>query len=145
MKKFGYLLDTNICAFFLRGRFDVDKRIEKVGWDNCYISQITVLELKFGVELAKQRDGKDRTEQLNAFLSAIHILPIEEAMDIAAKEKIRLQLQGTPIFDNFDLLIGCSSLAYNMVMVTENLKDFKNLEGIKLENWIARDKGDHIK
>lgn len=139
MKTSGYLLDTNICAFFLRGKYHVDKSIEKVGWDNCYISQITVLELKFGVELARQRDGKDRTEQLNSFLSAIHILPIEDALNIAAKEKIRLQLQGTPIFDNFDLLIGCSSIAYNMVMVTENLKDFKYLDGIELENWIVRE------
>ena len=139
MKTSGYLLDTNICAFFLRGRYAVDKSIEKVGWDNCYISQITVLELKFGVELAKQRDGKDRTQQLNAFLSAIHILPIKDALDVAAKEKIRLQLEGTPIYDNFDLLIGCSSRAYNMVMVTDNLKDFKNFDGIKLENWIVRE------
>jgi len=30
-----YLLDTNICAFYLRGKFDVDKRIDQVGWENC--------------------------------------------------------------------------------------------------------------
>lgn len=139
MKSSGYLLDTNICAFFLRGKYGVDKSIEKVGWDNCYISQITVLELKFGVELSKQRDGKDRTEQLNAFLSAINILPIEEVLDVAAKEKVRLQLKGMPIYDNFDLLIGSSAIAYNMVMVTENTKDFRNLDGIELENWIVRE------
>ena len=39
-----YLLDTNICVFCLRGKFDVDAAIDKVGWDNCYISEITVLE-----------------------------------------------------------------------------------------------------
>lgn len=46
----GYLLDTNICAFYLRGKFDIDKFIGHVGWDNCYISEITMLELKFGAE-----------------------------------------------------------------------------------------------
>lgn len=68
-----YLLDTNICAFYLRGKYDVDKRIDQVGWDNCFISEITMLELKMGAELSKQRDGKDRTKQLNKFLADIQI------------------------------------------------------------------------
>ena len=57
----GYLLDTNICAFLLRGKYHVDQMMDRVGWNNCYISEITVLELKFGAELSKQRDGIDRT------------------------------------------------------------------------------------
>lgn len=39
MKQQTYLLDTNICAFFLRGLFNVDKSIDKVGWNNCFISK----------------------------------------------------------------------------------------------------------
>ena len=107
MKTTGYVLDTNVCAFFLRGRFEVDKAIDKVGWDNCYISEITALELKFGVELLFQRDGVDKSEELNQFLDAIKILPVSDAISIAAKEKIRLRLAGTPCEDNFDLLIAC--------------------------------------
>ena len=45
-----------------------------------------------------------------------------------ASEKARLRLAGTPMEDNFDLLIGCTSVIHRMVMVTENLKDFKNIE-----------------
>ena len=48
----AYLLDTNICAFYLRGKFDIDQHIDKVGWENCYISEITMLELKMGAELS---------------------------------------------------------------------------------------------
>ena len=55
-----------------------------------------------------------------------------------ASEKARLRLAGTPMEDNFDLLIGCSSVIPRMVMVTENLKDFKNISNIRLENWIWR-------
>lgn len=139
MNRSGYLLDTNICAFYLRGKYNVGKRIDEVGWNNCFISQITALELKFGVELLKQRNGIDKSEQINSFLSAINILPIDEVLDVAAREKIRLQLQGTPLNDNFDLLIGCSALAYKMVLVTENQKDFKNLAGLEIENWITRE------
>ena len=133
-----YLLDTNICVFLLRGMHEVDKKINQVGLKNCFISEITVLELKYGVELLKQRDGIDRSTQLNDFLSAISVIPITDALDVCAKEKIRLRLAGTPADDDFDLLIGCTAVAGNMTIVTENIKHFRNIEGIKLENWIKR-------
>ena len=125
----NYLLDTNICVFYLRGRFDIDQRIDLVGWENCFISEITMLELKMGVELSMQKDGIDRTESLNRFLSDIGILPINNAIDLAAHEKIRLRLAGTPCDDNFDLLIACTAIANDMVCVTDNTKDFHRFEG----------------
>ena len=57
---------------------------------------------------------------------------------MSASEKARLRLAGTPMEDNFDLLIGCTSVIHPMVMVTENLKDFKNISNIRFENWIWR-------
>jgi tRNA(fMet)-specific endonuclease VapC len=134
----SYLLDTNICVFYLRGRFDIDKKIDAVKWENCYISEITMLELKMGAELSLQKDGIDRSEQLNRFFSDINILPIADAIDLAAKEKIRLRLAGTPCEDNFDLLIACSAIANNMVCVTDNTKDFHRFQNIQLENWVIR-------
>ena len=134
----GYLLDTNICAFYLRGKFDIDKFIDHVGWDNCYISEITMLELKFGAEYSMQKDGIDRSEGLNSFFDEINILPIADAIDFAAKEKIRLRLNGTPVADNFDLLIASTAIVYDYVMVTDNIKDFNNFIGIKIENWVKR-------
>ena len=133
-----YLLDTNICAFYLRGKFNVDQRIDQVGWENCYISEITMLELKMGAELSLQKDGIDRSKRLNEFLSDIQILPINDAIDIAAHEKIRLRLAGTPCDDNFDLLIACSAIANDMICVTDNTKDFHRFQGIQIENWINR-------
>jgi tRNA(fMet)-specific endonuclease VapC len=133
-----YLLDTNICIFYLRGKYDIDQLIDKVGWENCYISEITELELKMGIEFSMQRDGIDRSRQLNQFLSDIKILPIYGAIDIAASEKIRLRLAGTPCDDNFDLLIACSAIANNMVCVTDNTKDFHRFRNIRLENWVDR-------
>ncbi len=75
---------------------------------------------------------------LEEFISSIHVLPITGVLDLFASEKVRLRLAGTPVEDNFDLLIGCSAIVYNMIMVTENLKDFKSFLGIRLENWIQR-------
>ena len=50
----NYLLDTNICIFLLRGKYDVDKKIDSVGFENCAISEITVAELKYGATLGKK-------------------------------------------------------------------------------------------
>lgn len=133
-----YLLDTNVCVFYLRGKYNMDIAIDKVGWRQCAISEITALELKIGAELSMQRDGIDRMEGLNHFLNAITILPISKAIDMAATEKVRLRMAGTPLDDDFDLLIGCTAAAYNMVLVTENIKDFKNIRDIQIENWIVR-------
>lgn len=138
MKQSAYLLDTNICIFYLRGRYRIDQLIDKVGWENCYISEITELELKMGVELSMQKDGIDRSEQLNQFLSDINVLPINGAIDIAASEKVRLRLAGTPCDDNFDLLIACTAIANDMICVTDNTKDFHRFRDIRLENWVVR-------
>ena len=133
-----YLLDTNICAFYLRGKYDVDKRIDQVGWTNCFISEITMLELKMGVELLMQKNGVDRSKQLNSFFADIQILPIHDAISLAAKEKVHLRLAGTPCDDNFDLLIACTAINNDMICVTDNTKDFHRFQGIRLENWITR-------
>lgn len=68
--------------------------------------------------------------ELEEFISSIHVLPITGVLDLFASEKVRLRLAGTPVEDNFNLLIGCSAIVYNMIMVTENLKDFKSFLGI---------------
>ena len=91
MNQSQFLLDTNICVFYLRGKFNVDERIDQVGWENCFISEITMLELKMGAELSLQKDGIDRSTQLNRFLSDIQILPINDAIDIAQKKNLDIK------------------------------------------------------
>jgi tRNA(fMet)-specific endonuclease VapC len=56
MKK--YLLDTNICIYFLKGQFNINKKLKSVGVDNCFISEITVAELKFGAENSIEKEKK---------------------------------------------------------------------------------------
>lgn len=51
MKK--YLLDTNICIYFIKGQFELNRKIAEVGEQNCFISEMTVAELKYGVENSK--------------------------------------------------------------------------------------------
>ncbi len=133
-----YLLDTNICIFLLRGKYNVDLKIDNVGLNNCCISEITIAELKYGAELGKQKGLKQRIKDLNEFINSIEVVPIAGTYDLYASEKVRLRMAGTPIEDNFDLLIGCTAILHDMILVTENIKDFKGLKGIQIENWINR-------
>ncbi len=49
----NYLLDTDICVFFLKGKFGLNRKIKEIGIANCFISEITIAELKFGARKSK--------------------------------------------------------------------------------------------
>lgn len=88
--------------------------------------------------LTRKSIKSDRSAQLDYFLLAFSVVPITDSLDLCAKEKIRLRLAGTPADDDFDLLIGCTAVAMNLTLVTENVRHFKNIKSIKLENWVER-------
>ena len=130
MKK--YLLDTNICVYFLKGLYNLDKQIEKVETENCFVSEITVAELKFGVENSDHQEKNRKT--IDEFVNKFTIIPIFSSLDIYAKEKARLRRKGKPL-DDFDLLIGATAISNNLTLVTKNISDFERIEGIEIENW----------
>lgn len=127
-----YLIDTNICIYYMKGLFELDKKFKQAGLENCFIWEITLAELKFGVENS-QNIQKNR-KVLDDFLSGLQVIPIFQAIDIYAKEKARLRKEGTTI-DDFDLLIGATGIAYNLIVVTNNFKHFNKINNIKLEDW----------
>ncbi len=133
-----YLLDTNICIYWLRDKYDVKGRVNAVGMENCYISEITIAELIYGREYGRMKGGSKYKEQkLEKFFEDINVLPIAHAFELYGREKARLRMNGTPLEDEFDLLIGCTAVTEGMVLVTENVKDFKNIKDIRIENWVA--------
>ncbi len=131
-----YLLDTNICVFFLRGKMNLDKVIKEKGRQNCFISEITVLELRFGAE--NSQDTQKSHKAVDLFTNGISIIPISTCIKKYAKEKVRLRKIGKPMHDEFDLLIGVTALENKLTLVTDNEKDFVNIKGLKIENWINR-------
>lgn len=132
----NYLLDTNICVHFLRGNFEIDKTIKRIGIENCYISEITVLELRFGAENSVDKVKSHKAVDL--FVKGIVIIPIFGSIKKYAEEKVRLKKLGTPQNDEFDLLIGVTAIENKLILVTENTKDFERLNGIEMENWAVR-------
>lgn len=130
MKK--YLWDTNICAYFLNGKFNLEQKINIAGIENCYISEIAIAELKYGIEKSTQKDRNRKT--LESFQIKFDILPIFPALNIYAEEKARLKTKGK-ILDDFDLLIGATAIYNNLILVTRNITDFDRLNGIQIEDW----------
>nr|WP_296087477.1 type II toxin-antitoxin system VapC family toxin [uncultured Prevotella sp.] len=130
-----YLLDTNICAFILRDKYDVKSLILEIGIDNCHISLITYAELYYGA--VNSTAVEKNLLQLKHFVAGIDVVPIDDVIPVFAKEKVRLRRQGTPI-DDFDLLIGTTAKVYGMTLVTENIKHLGKVDGVTIENWINR-------
>ena len=130
-----YLLDTNICIHFFKGKFDLIDKLTKIGIENCAISEITLAELIFGAEnSANPKKNHDLIEKLVAQTT---ILPIFNSILLYGKQKAKLRKKGKMISD-FDLLIGCTAIENNLIMVTENVNEFNRIHGIKIENWIKR-------
>ncbi len=133
MKK--YLLDTNICSYFLKGLLGLDQKIKTVGLANCAISELTIAELKFGVENNQSLRKEQIRNMVEKFLSHIQIVPLITSYDFYASEKVRLRKEGKTV-DEFDLLIGCTAVVNGRILVTNNEKHFQNIAGIEIENWV---------
>src|SRR6187402_1826552 len=131
-----YLLDTNICVYFLRGKLNLDNIIKGKGTKNCFISEITVFELRYGAENSENPTRSHKAVDL--FINGITVIPIYSSIKKYAKEKVRLRRIGKPMHDEFNLLIGVTAVENKLTLVTDNEKDFINIDGIKIENWFVR-------
>lgn len=76
----------------MKGKFELESKFDKLNAENCFISEVTLAELKFGVEKSERKD-KNR-KALEYFLTGVQILPIFHSLDLYAQEKARLQKAG---------------------------------------------------
>ena len=131
----NYLLDTSMCVFMFRNKYNVAEHIDEIGMENCYISDVTVAELKYGAYKSKRVD--ENLALIYELLENFKVVPFYEAIDVYAKEKNRLRGLGTPIED-FDLLIASTAISRRYTLVTDNVKHFDRVQGLDYENWIER-------
>lgn len=128
-----YLLDTNICIYAINERSPaVVRRFREAGFENLAISSVVAAELAFGVENSTRPESR---AQLMLFFQCLQILPwSSSAIWHYGRQRKRLKDAGTPIGE-LDLLIAAHALAENLVLVTNNTREFERIEGLKLENW----------
>lgn len=129
-----YLLDTNIVSDLIRNPHGVvAQRIVNVGEANVAVSIIVAAELRFG---ARKRGSPRLTAQVEAVLEAVTILPLEAPVDVYyGRIRSVLEAEGQVIGGN-DLLIAAQALALDRVLVTDSVREFERVEGLKLENWL---------
>ena len=129
-----YLLDTNIVSDLVRnpqGR--TAAKIAELGDDAVATSIIVAAELRYG---AAKKGSERLTSQLESILTALEIIPWEAPADTAyGAVRVALEAAGTPIGAN-DLLIAAQTLALDMVLVTNNEREFGRVNGLTIENWL---------
>lgn len=128
-----HLLDTDTCIGVLRQRPGMVQRLSQVAPMDCAVSMVTVYELFCG--LAKAQDPAKEQKKVERLISAIIELPLDRAgAEAAANIRAELERQGTPI-GPYDLLIAGQAVAGGLTLVTNNVREFQRVSGLKLESW----------
>ena len=131
-----YLIDTNICIYVMNHRPSVVlERFRRTGVGEIGISSITASELHYGAQKSSRIEQNVR--RIEEFLYPFEVLPYDEA---ASREygKIRAHLEkrGQTI-GPLDLLIAAHALSRGLILVTNNVKEFNRIGGLRVENWVA--------
>lgn len=128
-----YLLDTNVCIRVMRGDARVSARMAQATPDDCGVSMISVFELFAGVE--RCRDPLTEGAKVREFLRPLHLVPFD--WDSALKTAvIRWELEkiGRKI-GPYDLQLAGQALALDVTLVSHNLREFRRIGGLKVEDW----------
>jgi tRNA(fMet)-specific endonuclease VapC len=130
-----YLLDTNVVSDLVRhpqGR--AAAKIAELGEDAVATSMIVAAELRYG---AAKKGSARLASQLETILGALEVLPLEAPADATyGNARVALEAAGTPIGGK-DLLIAAQALALDMIVVTNNEREFERVDGLKVENWLG--------
>jgi len=129
-----YMLDTNICIYIIKEKpKKVINKFHTLDVGDICISSITLAELEYGVE--KSQYTERNRLALAGFLSSIEILSFsDKTAKSYGRIRANLERQGN-IIGAYDLMIGAHALSENLILVTNNTKEFQRINNLSLENW----------
>ena len=131
-----YLLDTNICIFVLNrgpGFERIIRRMDGLSRGDVLVSSASAAELQFGAWASARK--QDNLLRLERFLAEFEVLPFEEnAARAYGQLRAALKELGSPI-GPFDTLIAGHSLSIGATLVTNNLREFQRVPGLRAEDW----------
>lgn len=128
-----YLLDTNICSYAIRGDGSVRGRIRALDRSKVGVSVITVAELRYGIARNPKTRHREAIELLIKELPALDFTA--EHARIYGDVRAALVAKGTPI-GPLDTLLAAQALATSSTLVTNNIREYERVSGLRLENWI---------
>jgi tRNA(fMet)-specific endonuclease VapC len=79
-----YLLDTNMVIFMFKNHEKVSHKMRSIGLENCYISEVSIAELKYGA--AKSNRPAYHNEMVTNFISDIQVIPIIDVLDLCHRK-----------------------------------------------------------
>lgn len=129
------MLDTDTCSYLMKAvSSELDQRVAEAGVEEVCVSVLTKAELLFGV-MVSPRPSRDR-ESLDQLLAYVQVLDLPEgAATHYAEIRADLQRKGTLIGAN-DLLLGAHARCLGLTLVTNNVREFSRVPGLKVENWV---------
>ena len=129
------MLDTNICIYLIKQQPPtVIERFLSHPVGAIGVSSLTVAELAFGVNKSQQM-AKNRLA-LEQFLAPLEVAVFDHDAALSyGRVRARLETIGSPI-GSMDLLIAAHALSLGVRLVTNNLREFRRVPGLKLENWV---------
>lgn len=129
-----YMLDTNICIYAIKNKPEsVIRKVLAQNPEDLCISVVTYAELMHGV-VKSQAVEKNRIA-MSLFLSAITVLDFNSrAAEVYGEIRAELEKKGTPI-GPMDLLIAGHAKSQNLVLVTNNTREFARVTGLQIEDW----------
>lgn len=131
----GYLLDTNICIYIIKKQPEkVLEKFSTLSLGDVAISSITLAELHYGI--MKSSNPKKNREALDKFLTPLEILDFDYYATMEyGKIRADLEKNGTPI-GPLDTLIAAHAKSQQLILVTNNEKEFRRISDFKIENWV---------
>jgi len=129
-----YLLDTNACVDYFTGRFPkVIRRIQGCSPEDLAVSSIAVAELRYGAEKSvhKQRNQ----ERLDLFLADVQCVDFDANAALTyGRLRTALERRGA-IIGPYDMQIAAHALSLAVVLVTDNVREFRRVRGLRVANW----------
>jgi tRNA(fMet)-specific endonuclease VapC len=129
-----YMLDTNICIYVMKHYPpELRDRFNRLA-DQLCISSITLAELHYGAEKSARRlENLQAVEQFVARLEVMSFSPRAAAHH--GQIRAELERAGRPA-GAYDMLIGAHARSEGLAMVTNNMREFERMSGLRVENWV---------
>ena len=129
-----YMLDTNICIYLIKQKPEkVLRHFKNHSIGDIGISSITLAELRFGVE--KSQQIQNNRQALEEFILPLEIADFDEkAAVLYGAVRAALEKAGTPV-GSMDMLIGAHALSLDLTLVTNNVREFKQIKNLKVVDW----------
>ncbi|MFK8182838.1 MAG: type II toxin-antitoxin system VapC family toxin [Phormidesmis sp.] len=133
------MLDTNICIYIMKRQPpSVAKRFAECRQGDVVISAITLAELAYGVHISGAATQKQNHRALEALIQKIPAVPFGQAA--AQAYAIVRAVAPDRKRDALDKLIASHAKSLNLILVTNNLSDFRIFPDLSLENWVEESK-----